>query len=118
MSIVCGVDFSEPAGQAMRVAAAFARSLDEPLALVHVVDLRALPSRAEDLRAASFEGARLRLAELADELRGAGLRVEERLLSGAPEEAIVELSGALDARLVVVARLGQRAGSGWRGGCR
>jgi nucleotide-binding universal stress UspA family protein len=112
MTILCGVDFSEPARRAARVAAGFARSLGEPLVLAHVVDVRALLTPTDEL----LEAARLRLAELAAELGGAGLRVEARVASGAPDEGLVELATSLGAGLVVVARLGQRSGSLWRVG--
>jgi nucleotide-binding universal stress UspA family protein len=112
MPIVCGVDFSERAQQAARVAAGFARSLGESLVLVHVVDVRALLLRTEDL----LEPARSRLAEFAAGLDAEGLRVEARVATGAPDESLLEIAESLGAGLAVVARLGQRSGAVWRVG--
>jgi hypothetical protein len=39
MTILCGTDFSDPAAEAARAAAALARAWGETLQLVHVIDL-------------------------------------------------------------------------------
>ncbi len=99
MSIVCGTDFSEPGAQAVAVAAALAPRLKEPLSLVHVGSLA--------------EPVRDRLREEADRLRHVGVAVEETLLSGEPDEAIVEHAEKTGTHLVVLSALGHRSAARW-----
>jgi nucleotide-binding universal stress UspA family protein len=54
-----------------------------------------------------------RLSEEAGRLRGLGSTVEECLLDGAPDDALVQLAQERGARLLVVASLGDRASAHW-----
>lgn len=109
MTVVCGTDFSGGAGQAMRVASAFARAFGERLVLVHVVEDGASVD-------ASSSAAHTRLEEIASTLRSDGLEVEARVEVGTPDETLAEVVEALGASLVVVGFLGRRSAERWRAG--
>jgi nucleotide-binding universal stress UspA family protein len=117
VSVVCGTDFSDYGGRALRVAACFARAFGEPLVVAHVVDLGALGWAASDaIESAWLEAARRKLDEVVAPWAAEGLAVEARVLSGTPDERLSELAGALPARLVVVGVLGRRSPQHWRVG--
>ena len=107
MSIVCATDFSEPAATGVAAAAALAVGLGERLCLVHVL-------AAPGTEAALEEVARERLGEVADGLARPGLAIEQRLVAGVPDEAIVGVAAEVGARLIVLSALGQRPASRWR----
>jgi nucleotide-binding universal stress UspA family protein len=108
MKIVLGTDFSEAARVAGVAAAALARAWGDTLAIAHVFDdsvTRGLPQDVRETIAASMSDF---LHSEAVRLGSEGLKVEEHMLSGAPEQALANLASQSRARLVVVSALGRR----------
>lgn len=113
--VLCGTDFTNNAQQAVRVAAAIAKRLDEPLLLVHALDF---PGYAEQEKSAGVfrdtqASRRKLLKEEAESVRKAGVVVETEVTLGPPDESLVELAKTDPARLVVVASLGKRLAERW-----
>jgi nucleotide-binding universal stress UspA family protein len=99
MPIVCGTDFSSNTTSAVDTALVLAKTLQEPLQLLHVVlSARALPN--DDPR-------RQQLRDIADNLRAQGAQVQESIVNGQPEEQLSQK--AQSARLLVVGALGHQA---------
>jgi len=110
MKLVVGTDFSENAKAAGMTAAALARRWSDTLALAHVFDdsmSQRLPGYVRETLAASTSD---RLHSEAVHLGSEGVKVEEHMLSGAPEQALVDLATQSDARLVIVSSVGHRPG--------
>ena len=110
MKLVVGTDFSENARAAGITAAALARRWNDTLALAHVLDesmSQRLPEEVRETLAASTND---RLHSEAERLSSDGVKVEEHMLSGAPEQALAELATRSDARLVIVSSVGHRPG--------
>ncbi|MFN7972539.1 MAG: universal stress protein [Acidobacteriota bacterium] len=110
MSIIFGTDFSNEAMKTGHCAAAIAARLGERIVLVHVVDPMRPGTVVEEPvlgRAADC------LRNEADGLRALGAEVEEDLLIGAPDEAILEAARARRARFVMLGALGRRAAPRW-----
>lgn len=96
-TIVCGTDFSIPAVDATRVAAALARQLGGTLRLVHVKET------GEDDRA---------LVHLEREANVLQLpQIETSVRSGSPDEELI--ASAENAALIVVGSTGHRHGTHW-----
>jgi nucleotide-binding universal stress UspA family protein len=112
MPIVIGTDFSPNASQAADAAAAIAAALPAPLELLHVVDgfWRELPERAQ---APLLEEVRGRLGAEADRVGQRGITVQEQILFGIADEALVSHAEASAARLLVVSSVGRRAPARW-----
>lgn len=109
--ILCGTDFSEGATQAANAAAAIAQRLEVPLLLVHSVDERGeFPA---NVRAQFQEERRPKLAAEAARLRALGVRVEEKMLGGAPGDGITHCAAETKARLVILASSGSGALGRW-----
>jgi len=114
MSLLCGTDFSAPAAEAARAAAALAQAWGEPLRLVHVIDLfegDSLPTEAaqrlREERAAALE-------VLAAALRTAtGVRVDTEVRRGIVDVELTQLAAESQARLLVVAATGHRREPRW-----
>lgn len=114
MTIVCGTDLSDHAAQAVRVAAAMAVRLGEPLELVHAVEE---PHAAFLLGSAPSSGdtpLRAALRREAEALRAKGVEVEELALVGPADEVLVDVARRVQAGLLVVASLGSRTEDRWR----
>ena len=110
MKLVVGTDFSENARAAGITAAALARRWNDTLALAHVLDesmSQRLPEEVRETLAASTND---RLHSEAEQLSSDGVKVEEHMLSGAPEQALADLATQSDARLVIVSSVGHRPG--------
>jgi len=107
MTIVCGTDFSENAGQAARAAASIARCLKARLELVHVI---ADPAAAGiPAIGALFSPIQDLLAEQAGKLaREFSITVNPNVLEGPADDRLVEFARGADARLVVLSSLGAR----------
>lgn len=109
--IVCGVDGSPASAEAVRVASELARALGTTLVLVNAVPGTALPGAsaspgaAERLRDEEVREGRELLAEAASRA-GLGEDVEQRVVVGKPEDALVRLAEELEASLVVIGRRG------------
>jgi len=114
MSIVVGTDFSPNAREAVDVAAAIARKLNDTLKLVHVpVELELEQGEAVFVRPGQ---AQAHLAGEAARLRQTGIAVDATLLRGRPDEAIVEYADRERSRLIVAGALGSRSETRWRTG--
>jgi nucleotide-binding universal stress UspA family protein len=108
MKVVLGTDFSENARAAGMTAAALASRWGDTLAIAHVLDdsvSRRLPGDVRETLAAFTSD---RLHSEAAQLGSDGVKVEEHMLSGAPEQALANLATQSNARLVVVSSLGHR----------
>jgi nucleotide-binding universal stress UspA family protein len=105
--LVCAVDDSPAASEAVRVARRLSEGLGRDLVLAHVVARAPIPStsavqggQAELARSERQRAAEL-LAGLAFE-HGFGTDVERRVAFGSEAEAIAQLAGEEDAALVVI----------------
>jgi len=124
MVIVCGTDFTGASFEAARAAAAIAVRAGERLELVHVLDFPmtpdeeggdgALARRWRELFQPEMDRRRTLLENEADRLTESGVEVEVRVVSGAPDEALIAEAQRLEASLIVVASLGRRSASAWR----
>jgi nucleotide-binding universal stress UspA family protein len=108
MAIVFGTDFSERSDAVARAAAMLARRSGEVLHLVHVPEYASVGRTTASDEALRGE-ASTRLEAQADALRAGELRVEPRLLEGAPDEALVEYAAQVHASLLLLSHHGQRA---------
>ncbi|MBI3849932.1 MAG: universal stress protein [Verrucomicrobia bacterium] len=107
--IICGTDFSIHAVEAANVAAAIAKRVDSELVLVHVEEHAGLGASHPEVFSAVLERTRVHLAKEAERLRKLGAVVKAEILSGSAYEALVKAATASNARLVVVASIGQIA---------
>ena len=110
MKLIVGTDFSENARAAGITAAALAGRWSDTLALAHVLDesmSQRLPEEVRETLAASTND---RLHSEAVDFGSQGVKVEEHMLSGAPEQALADLATRSDARLLIVSSLGHRPG--------
>ena len=104
--IVCGMDFSATATEAVDVAAAMARRLETSLVLIHVDELLgALTSNPVVLEAAILQR-RSDLDDEAQRLRELGTRVEEKFFSGSAFDELVTAATKFKAGLVVLGAVG------------
>jgi len=109
--ILCGTDFSPQAAQAADIAAALARRVGAPLVLAHSIDERGeIPAH---LRSQFTGPAQSQLTAEAARLRAAGLPVEERLVSGWPDDGLQQVATHQHAGLTVVAASGHGALGRW-----
>lgn len=113
MRIICGTDFSQPAQAAADTAAALAVRLSDTLLLVHAQETAGLGAITPQVLAEWSAGLTAQLLEEAHRLRQLGAVVKEQLLTGLPDEKLVELSRRPGTRLVVVSSLGRRAPARW-----
>jgi nucleotide-binding universal stress UspA family protein len=114
MTILCGTDFSAPAAEAARAAAALARAWGETLKLVHVIDLFDGDSLPPDAAQRLREQRALDLELLAVPLRDTtGATIETEVCSGIVDVELTQLALESKARLLVVAALGQRSAPRW-----
>jgi nucleotide-binding universal stress UspA family protein len=113
--IVCGIDFSEEARQAARVAGAWTRCTNAALTLVHVIDeLGAEEDFAREPHAPRYADRRAALDREADAVaREFEVKVDRVLTAGAAADRLVETAQQSRATLVVVASLGQRKRHRW-----
>jgi len=112
--ILVGVDGSEPALKAARLAAEIALRFGARLALGYVVPRLLLPPDAYGLSVAEVEQehehfARKVLGAARARLGEPSLEVEELVLHGPPAESLAEAAAQLDADLVVVGSRGRGA---------
>lgn len=113
-AIICGTDFSEPAQEAARVAAALASKLRCPLRLVHVVDAFTADVTFLVGQDAVFEAQRGALEGLAQTLRTEfETAIETSIADGRVFEQLIHEAGICGAELIVVASLGRGRQRGW-----
>ena len=109
--ILCGTDFSPQAAQAADVAAALARRAGVSLNLAHSVDERGeIPAHLRPQFVGPMQG---QLTAEAARLRSAALPVEERLVSGWPDDGLQQVAAQDHARLNVLAASGHGALGRW-----
>jgi len=114
MSILCGTDFSAPAAEAARAAAALAQAWGEPLRLVHVIDLFDGDSLPAEASTQLLERRAEELEVLAVSLRAAtGARVDCEVRRGIVDVELTQLAAESKARLLVVAAIGHRREPRW-----
>jgi nucleotide-binding universal stress UspA family protein len=109
--VVCGVDGSRVAREALQTADELSRRLEMALVVAHVVEplpVRGRPWEPPDAET-SAEDVAAGEARLQQECSAAGLEyVERQVLVGRPAERLAELADDLDAALVVVGSRGHR----------
>ncbi len=110
--IVCGTDFSPYAAEAATVAGLLASRLDESLVLTHVIQhVSASPASRESNHLAVSE-CQKKLHQEAERIRKLGVAVvKEDLLTGSPNEKLVEAGNLSSTRLLVLSSLGKIAPS-------
>jgi nucleotide-binding universal stress UspA family protein len=109
--ILCGTDFSPQAAQAADIAAALARRVGAPLILAHSIDERGeIPAH---LRPQFTGPAQSQLTAEAARLRSAEFPVEERLVSGWPDDGLLQVAAHHHAGLTVLAASGHGALGRW-----
>ena len=110
MSIICGTDFSAGAHEAMRVAAALAARRNDPLHLVHAIDV-SVAAWDEELHARARSNAAQRLSIEAEAARGLGPSVVDECIGEGPaDEILVSEAAAQESSLIVLGVVGQGAG--------
>ncbi len=112
--ILVGVDGSEPAARAARLAAEIAVRFGARLTLAYVVQRLLLPPDAYGLSVEQVEQehaafAQKLLAAARAKLDEPGLVVDALVLNGSPAESLADAAGQLDADLVVVGSRGRGA---------
>lgn len=113
MRIVCGTDFSIPAGNAARVAAVLARRSDTPLRLWHAVDPSGLEFLPKEMVDRYRKKLRRKLVAEGNRLREMGAKVAEGLALGRPHEVLAHAAPAAKADLIIISSIGQFAPSRW-----
>lgn len=111
MTIVCATDFSEPAGDAMRVAEVIAKKRNEPLLLWHAVATQPVDPVAlyvSSMRADAVE----RLEKEAERIAHEGITVTTEVVMGAPDQQLPQRMPA-DTSLIVVGARGHTPGTHW-----
>jgi nucleotide-binding universal stress UspA family protein len=104
--IVCGTDFSDTAFEAVAIAAAMARRLETSLVLVHVDESYGMAAVDSRLFEAAVAHGRPELNRMADQLRGLGTDVDEKLLCGSAFDKLVTVATEARGRLIVVGAVG------------
>lgn len=111
MSVIAGIDFSEPSVRAARIAALVAARRKTSLLLLHV-----LPPEQDsgEAKAAAARQAEARLEEVAAELRSSGAPVQTEVAHGLPDEVLPAAAERRAADLLAIGALGRRPASRWR----
>lgn len=106
-SIVCGMDFTEPARHAASVACVLARALDARLELIHVIDLAGFALRDDAQRKRETIAATDALQGEAQRLGKAhDVAVTARVITGSPAQRLVDAAAEVGACLIVLAAVG------------
>lgn len=111
MTILCATDFSQPATDALTVAAEIARKQGEKLRIWHAVEPQMgdpVGPYAEPIRTESAE----RLEAEAERIRSSGLTVETEAVVGYPDQELPSMMPA-DTTLIVAGARGHRQGTHW-----
>ncbi len=110
MKVIFGTDFTDAAKEAGLAAVALARRWNASLLVAHVIDEALSKSLPGDIRETFAASTQDRLHNVATDLGAEGVKVEEHILSGAPEKALTDLAARSEANLIVVSSVGQRPG--------
>lgn len=112
--ILFGTDFSESARRAQFAAAALAKRLDQPMTLLHSIEFPDVSADSYD-RALKWLTANRRkdLLKEAEALREKGTEVEAIIVTGQPDEALVNTSKVDNPFLLVVSSAGRRGIDRW-----
>jgi nucleotide-binding universal stress UspA family protein len=110
-SILCPVDFSDAARNAVRYACEFAKSMGSKVYLLNVVEPRPMAADLsmnyipleEDLERAAGED----LDEILQEVKKSGIDAEADVMIGTPAEVILEQAGKLDVSLLIMGSHGK-----------
>lgn len=113
MTVLCGTDFSTPAADAATVAALIAARLQERLTLVHVVEVGVAALPPGGPLHTIYAPLQQHLEREAERLRELKAEVREQVVVGVPDEVLVQIAEAENARLIVLASLGLRAPLRW-----
>lgn len=106
--IVCGTDFSDPAGEVAALAARLAHKLDRPLRLVHVLDTRGVMFNQATVLEALQRNAAQRLDDEVARLRALGAEVQARVYEGWPDEGLLRCAQECGAEITVLSAVGAR----------
>ena len=107
MTIISGIDFSANANRAAMAAAAIAKRLGVALKIVHVIDELGAEVTVAREHGAIYDPLRRRLRDQAVEIGTRfGIDVEAIVESGLAHEKLIEIAVAHQARLIVMAPLG------------
>jgi nucleotide-binding universal stress UspA family protein len=101
MSIVCGTDFSDASARAVAVAARLAERMQQPLHVVHAVEL-GQDQLLQPAYAAVMSSVTNLLQEQADGARAQGLSVDTHVRPAPADQALFEIAEQAKARLIVV----------------
>jgi nucleotide-binding universal stress UspA family protein len=113
MTVLCGTDFSTPAADAATVAALLAAKLQERLTLVHVVEVAVAALAPGGPLHTMYAPLPEHLEREAERLRELKAEVSAQVVVGVPDEVLVRIAEAEQARLIVLASLGRRAPLRW-----
>lgn len=111
MTIVCATDFSQPASEALTVAAGIARKRSEKLLIWHAVQPQMgdpVDPYVEPIRAECA----IRLEAEAEPIRASGITVEIEVVVGYPDHELPSRMPA-DTTLIVAGARGHRQGTHW-----
>jgi nucleotide-binding universal stress UspA family protein len=113
MTIVCGTDFSEHSRKAVHAAARLAERMKVPLHLVHATDVGA-EELARDSARDGVTRADARLLLEKERLSTLDVDVQVHAREGAPDDVLLNVAAKVEAKLIVVAALGQRLPGRWQ----
>src|SRR5690242_5161969 len=104
--IICGTDFSEVAQEATNAAAILARRLVTTLVLIHVQEFHGIAEVDPSLFEAALSDKQALLEKEATRLRGFGVDVQTRLVSGSIFDELVNAATEMKALTMVVGAVG------------
>jgi nucleotide-binding universal stress UspA family protein len=108
MAIVCGTDFSEQAARAVAVAAFLAARSKQPLHIVYALDAAADDLSDPRQTVKSWATGQLRFE--ADRHRAIAGSIHTHVITGLPDDALLEVASQVSAKLVIVGSAGRRHG--------
>jgi nucleotide-binding universal stress UspA family protein len=113
MNLIFGTDFSESSRQAGDVAAALANRLKDTLWIVHALEPYGLEPLSPAAQTAIVADLEQRLDQECERLKPAQSRIRRELLTGRPDEILIQKAQVSDTRLVVVSSLGRGKPGRW-----
>ncbi len=113
MNLIFGTDFSESSAAAGTAAAALASRLGDTLWIVHAVEPYGLEPLSRSALAAIQSDLEGRLQAEATRLTKSGLKVQSELLTGGPDEILIQKAQVPGTRMAVVSSLGRSKPGRW-----